>query len=88
MNFQYSLRVEFITGTKEKLMQSTIVSGTSLTKPVTTNGDAEGGNDDESNFVHYDGLDVSEVDVFDCVVPLRVFGGRQAIDKLIMFEVV
>lgn len=49
----WNLRIEFITGVREVLLDQTGPSG---------------------NFVHYSAVEIADVEAFDCVVPLKVYG--------------
>ncbi|KAJ3222574.1 hypothetical protein HK099_002128 [Clydaea vesicula] len=87
----WCLRMEFITGLKETLMESTTVlsqqntsSTTSLNSKNNINttseyGEFEGGNSGVGSFTHYQGLKECEVEVFDCVVNLKVLGNRSCV---------
>ncbi|KAJ3092299.1 hypothetical protein HK102_008783 [Quaeritorhiza haematococci] len=88
VSVQWCIRVEFITGTREKLLQTSspnVLAATSMSDHDYEHGavslehrDEVGGVDSENHFIHYHAMPKAEVEAFDCVIPIKVYGTRVA----------
>ncbi len=62
----WGIRIEFITGTKEALLNATSI----------VSHEEGGGEEREASFVHYLGVTEAEVEAFDCFIPVKIMGNR------------